>query len=384
MKQADVHIVQVSSKKVYGLTLEGGGAKGAYHIGSYFALKEKGFEFDCVVGTSIGAINAAMIVSGDVHKCANLWRNTTMADYYNRDDEVSEIVDKDISDIEELILKIKNLVSDTISKAELSIEPVRNLINKNIDERKVRESNTRFGLVTLNLTDKKTEELFIDEIPQGKLKKYILASCYLPIFKMEPLEGKYYLDGGFVNNIPYNMVQKMGLTPVIIRTKHSIVKNFYMPKDAIIIEPSKSYTSLMDFDPVKADEIIRIAYFDTYKALDGLLGNKYYIKPFSDEYALEVLRKIFFKEDTQEGENLTSKYKKLLEEAVIDIAKKYDVDWDYNYAKLLVIILEKIAQEKNIEYLKIYEVEEFIEEIRKTEKIKEDKNSFFKRLAKRI
>ena len=42
-----------------GLVLEGGGAKGAYHIGAYRALSELGIQIDGVVGTSIGAINAA-------------------------------------------------------------------------------------------------------------------------------------------------------------------------------------------------------------------------------------------------------------------------------------------------------------------------------------
>ncbi len=44
-----------------GLVLEGGGAKGCYQIGAYKALVEMGITFDYVVGTSIGAINAAMI-----------------------------------------------------------------------------------------------------------------------------------------------------------------------------------------------------------------------------------------------------------------------------------------------------------------------------------
>ncbi|MDO5040544.1 MAG: patatin-like phospholipase family protein [Peptoniphilus sp.] len=380
MKQQDVHIAQVNFKKSYGLTLEGGGAKGAYHIGSYFALKEKGFEFDCVVGTSIGAINAAMIVSGEAHKCADLWRNTTMADYYNKE-EVSEFVDKD-TDKEDIVLRIKNLVSDTIAKAEIPIEPVRNLIEENIDEEKVRASRMKFGLVTVNLTDKKVEELFADEIPQGELKKYILASCYHPVFKMEPLDGKYYLDGGFANNIPYNMVQKLGLTPVIIRTNHSKVNNFYMPKDAIIIEPSKSYASVIDFDPVKADEIIRIAYFDTYKVLDGLMGNKYYIRPFSEEYALKILENIFFKEE--EESKPTSKYMQFFEETLSNLAQKYDVEGEDNYSKLLLMILEKVAEEQKVEYLNIYGIDEFIEEIRRAEKTQEDKNSFLQKLAKRI
>lgn len=43
------------------LVLQGGGALGAYQIGVYQALHEAGIEPDWVIGTSIGAINAAII-----------------------------------------------------------------------------------------------------------------------------------------------------------------------------------------------------------------------------------------------------------------------------------------------------------------------------------
>src|SRR5260221_7770866 len=43
------------------LVLQGGGALGAYQVGVYQALHEAGIEPDWVVGTSIGAINAALI-----------------------------------------------------------------------------------------------------------------------------------------------------------------------------------------------------------------------------------------------------------------------------------------------------------------------------------
>ena len=41
------------------LVLQGGGALGAYQVGVYQALHEAGIEPDWVIGTSIGAINAA-------------------------------------------------------------------------------------------------------------------------------------------------------------------------------------------------------------------------------------------------------------------------------------------------------------------------------------
>ena len=43
------------------LVLQGGGALGAYQAGVYEGLHEAGIEPDWVIGTSIGAINAALI-----------------------------------------------------------------------------------------------------------------------------------------------------------------------------------------------------------------------------------------------------------------------------------------------------------------------------------
>ena len=56
-----------------GLALEGGGAKGSYEIGAYIALKELGYKFNMVAGTSIGSLNAALIVQGDIELAQKLW-----------------------------------------------------------------------------------------------------------------------------------------------------------------------------------------------------------------------------------------------------------------------------------------------------------------------
>jgi NTE family protein len=48
------------------LVLQGGGALGAYHVGVYQALHEAGIEPDWVIGTSIGAINAALVAGNPV------------------------------------------------------------------------------------------------------------------------------------------------------------------------------------------------------------------------------------------------------------------------------------------------------------------------------
>lgn len=48
------------------LVLQGGGALGAYQVGVYQALHESGMEPDWVIGTSIGAINAALIAGNPI------------------------------------------------------------------------------------------------------------------------------------------------------------------------------------------------------------------------------------------------------------------------------------------------------------------------------
>jgi NTE family protein len=60
------------------LVLAGGGSLGAVQVGTLRALVEAGVEFDLVVGTSVGAVNAAWLV-GDptpsgVAELTRIWR----------------------------------------------------------------------------------------------------------------------------------------------------------------------------------------------------------------------------------------------------------------------------------------------------------------------
>ena len=62
------------------LVLCGGGSLGSYEIGAWRFLREKGMTFDIVTGTSIGAINGALVVTGEFEKAETLW-NTVEADH---------------------------------------------------------------------------------------------------------------------------------------------------------------------------------------------------------------------------------------------------------------------------------------------------------------
>lgn len=60
-----------------GLVLSGGGAKGAYQVGVLRALHDLGIDrrISVVSGTSIGALNGALFVQGDLAEAEALWRS---------------------------------------------------------------------------------------------------------------------------------------------------------------------------------------------------------------------------------------------------------------------------------------------------------------------
>ena len=68
-----------------GLALGGGGARGSYEIGVWQGLKEVGWEAQIVTGTSVGALNGALIAQGNYDVSKELWPvSYTHLDVYKR------------------------------------------------------------------------------------------------------------------------------------------------------------------------------------------------------------------------------------------------------------------------------------------------------------
>src|SRR5690554_3460011 len=72
---------------MYGVVLEGGGAKGSYQAGAYRGISENGLEISAVAGTSIGALNGAMIVQGEIETCIDLWNDIRYSDIIRDNDQ---------------------------------------------------------------------------------------------------------------------------------------------------------------------------------------------------------------------------------------------------------------------------------------------------------
>lgn len=258
-----------------GLVLGGGGAKGAYEAGVLKALFEQGYTFDGITGASIGAINGAIIAQGDFARCLELWYNTSITTVLDIDEEKFEkLYSKDFFDKDTLLYFNKVIVS-TIKNKGFSMEKAELLVNTYIDEDKLRASPVDYGFVTFSLTDFKPVELFKEEVPEGMLKKFILASAYFPAFRRSPIDGKNYFDGGIYDNLPINpLIKKGGYGEIIaISTGSKMPRQKQMDTDIPIayIEPSVPLGRTLDFRTQTVRSYLEIGYNDGLSFLRNTL-----------------------------------------------------------------------------------------------------------------
>ncbi len=335
---------------MYSLVLEGGGAKGAYEIGAYYALIENGYTFNRVVGTSIGALNGAMIVQGDAEKCLNMWQRESTLEFKRAER-------KERTGIKKLLRDATAMIEDSVG-GYLDSTPLRELVDSVIDEEKIRKSPMDFGLVTFDLSKLKGLELFKKDIPEGEMKKYIIASCYHPLFKKEKIEDGYYLDGGLINNLPHKMVEG---TPMVIIKNNPIGKKEVFPENALVIGPKEPLGSTLNFDINASQKYLLRGRYDALKAIGKLVGYNYYFKSIGEEKSKErllkslreYLKKIYREEEVEEKlENIL--LPRLMEE--------YGAD---NFENLLLGIIEERLREFGFDELKIYTVPESLELLRR-------------------
>ncbi len=276
------------------LVLSGGGAKGSYELGVYKALKRLGIKIDIITGTSIGALNGAALVTGDYRKAKRLWLKMSSIDVFNYTFKNSKEYPKIAKDI----LKNKGLKFD---KAEEVLSTV-------INEDKIRKSKIDYGLITVNLKSRMPKALRKDQIPKGKLSSYVIASstCF-PLVEMKNIDGDYYVDGGYYDNLPINLAIDMGADEIIAVDLSAIGIKQKVKDPNVKIEYIKSDPKafILDFNPESARRNIRLGYHDTMKHFSKLDGKNYTFKKGHleknynniSEYYIQLIKKILLSDE---------------------------------------------------------------------------------------
>lgn len=381
---------------MYGVALEGGGARGAYHIGALKALMENGYEISGIVGTSIGAFNAAVVAQGDFDKLYKFWTSSTSADLLDVNiQDVVKIVNKKIDF--DLVKNVTDFVKVVASNKGMDTAKYKQTLDKLIDEKKLRKSKKDYGLVTVSWTDKKPLELYKEDIPEGMISSYVLASSYLPVFKSEKIGDKVFIDGGFYNNCPVDMLVKKGYKNIIeIRTKAvGIYKKFKVPKDVnvITIVPKDDLGSVLFADKDLANKNVQMGYYDALKVINKLKGNNYYIKDIKRGIFFESLLKLSDDQilDIAEGCIKVNKEKEarkvLFENILPDISKRLKLSKALSYNDLLIEIAEYlVASEELVEKYEVHELKDIILEIKKNSSrmLRKERMSLVRNTAKEM
>lgn len=266
--------------KPYGLVLAGGGGKGAYQIGAWKAMRELGITFEAVAGTSIGSINGALIAAGDYKKAVELWNSVSV--------DKGVKIEEPLPDPENLFSK-KNwgvLFREFMKNKGFDASPTKEFLKKYIDEDKVRKGKIPLGIVTVQVTQGITPlELFTDDIPEGQLLDYLLASSDIPLANNIGPEGEKFLDGGTYDNTPVTLLKRNGYNRLIvvdISTLKGVNHNLdFLNCEVVYIRPYniEDLGQSFDFENSVIEKRMQLGYLDTKKAFSQLLGKIYYFEP---------------------------------------------------------------------------------------------------------
>ena len=354
-----------------GLVLEGGGAKGAFHVGVLKALYDRGYEFQGVAGTSIGAINGALVAQGDFDRLYDLWYTATPSLLFDFDENmVSRILD---NDLDKTVFKyIFQTIKLLFASKGVSLDKAKDLLDRLIDENKLRASNIDFCLVTVEHSDDwKPLVLFKNDIPNGEIKDYILTSAYLPIFNRAKVDGKMFIDGGMYDNCPVNPLIYRGFDEIIaIRTGARMPSQKVIDRSVKVsyIDPSEPLGKLLDFRTDRIRYNIQLGYYDGLRYTDNLLGLKYYIRRPSYKDFINFIESLSFHTYAEWSELLDTKGNKqsIFSKLVEKVTEELDLPWDLSKEDVFIAMIEKFASELSLEKFKIYDLGEFFNKVKES------------------
>ncbi|MYM36267.1 patatin-like phospholipase family protein [Duganella sp. FT50W] len=198
------------------LVLQGGGALGAYQLGVYQALHEAGVEPDWVIGTSIGAINGAIIAGNPPER-----RLDQLREFWQRMERNSfgfTAMPRVLANAITLGQGIPaffepNLASWWNPDAHVGVEhasfylttPLRNTLEELVDFDVLNDKRMRLTVGAVNARNGAMR--YFDSRNEPLCVEHVMASGALPpAFPAIRIDGEPYWDGGIYSNTPIEAV----------------------------------------------------------------------------------------------------------------------------------------------------------------------------------
>ena len=190
------------------LVLQGGGALGAYQAGVYEALHGAGIEPDWVIGTSIGAINAALIAGNAparrLPRLREFWRRVEQRSPFATFATFSTGIPA-FSTPRPLAWGGVHAPVGVERASYYSTEPLKQTL---LDLLEVEVLNAKSPRVTVGAVNVRSSEMrYFDSRDERLSIEHVMASGALPpAFPAVRIEGEAYWDGGVYSNTPLEAV----------------------------------------------------------------------------------------------------------------------------------------------------------------------------------
>lgn len=178
--------------------LAGGGSLGAVQAGMLLVLAEAGIEPEVVVGTSVGAINAAWVAGNPgadgARELVSIWRKVKRRDVFPS----------------RVVTGLLGLAGkrDSLVRAD----GLRRLISTHLDFEKLEDARLPLKVVTADITTGREVVL-----SSGDAVEAVCASAAIPgVFPPVVVGGRPLVDGGVLDNAPISCAVSAGATRVYV------------------------------------------------------------------------------------------------------------------------------------------------------------------------
>lgn len=264
----------------WGLVLSGGGAKGAYQIGVWKAMKELNMEpwVEGISGASIGAINSALFACGDYEKAKEAWSQINMLSVFDTDWALIDGKEGTFSR-EEMLTLIRHYLD--IPRITQSDRPIYCSVSKVLPGRKFAGEYKR-----------------LDGKTRYTIEQLLMASTALPVIhEAVDYEGVLYRDGGLTDNCPIKPLYDLGFRKIILVGLKEEMKSLeadFPEVEFLSVYPSHSLGNLfegtLNFRQMYIDFGMKLGY------KDGLRTFRAYERGETDVLHMQQLAEQDFKE----------------------------------------------------------------------------------------
>jgi len=218
-KEKNISTQKKNKKLRIGLALSGGGARGFGHLGALKAFEENNIKFDCIAGTSVGAMVGC------------LW------DYGYTAEQLIDIG---------LNLKIKDLRTSKLFFVPSKNDKLQQFLADKTNNADIKDLKTPFFAVAVDM--RSGEEIVFSE---GNLSKIVTASCCVPAI-FDPVIYKDFtlMDGGLCNTIPADVL-KMNKCDIVVSVDINKYRGYGTESTKLFDLVSASIRILMKANAVK-------------------------------------------------------------------------------------------------------------------------------------